>query len=88
VDTTDNSIERVTESGVVVNGVEYELDCLIFATGFEVGTACTRRAGFGLYGRDGLSLADYWAKGMRTYHGFLSPGVSQLLSYGTNPDGA
>ena len=63
VDTSVKGIERVTETGVVVDGIEYEVDCLIFATGFEVGTAYTRRAEFAMYGRDGLSLADYWANG-------------------------
>ena len=41
----------MTEHGVVVDGVEYQVDCLIFATGFEVGTAYTRRAEFEMYGR-------------------------------------
>ena len=67
VDTEGKGVERVTENAVVVDGVEYEVDCLIFATGFEVGTAYTRRAEFEVYGRDGMSLSDYWAKGMRTY---------------------
>ena len=48
VDTAGKGVERVTEHGVVVGGVEYEVDCLIFATGFEVGTAYTRRAEFAL----------------------------------------
>ncbi|MCB0221279.1 MAG: NAD(P)/FAD-dependent oxidoreductase, partial [Chrysiogenetes bacterium] len=38
VDTDGKGVERITEEGVVANGKEYELDCLIFATGFEVGT--------------------------------------------------
>ena len=37
--------------GVVVDGIEYEVDCLIFATGFEVGTTYTRRAGYDIIGR-------------------------------------
>src|SRR5215471_2248686 len=68
VDTKGKGVDRVTEHGVVVEGVEYEVDCLIFATGFEVGTAYTRRAEFELYGRNGVSLSAAWAKGMRTYH--------------------
>ena len=74
VDTKGKGVERVTENAVVVDGVEYEVDCLIYATGFEVGTAYTQRSEFEVYGRDGLSLRDYWADGMRTYHGFLSYG--------------
>ena len=46
VDTEGQGVERITETGVVVDGDEYELDCLIYATGFEVGTDYTRRAGY------------------------------------------
>ena len=38
VDTEGQGVERITEHGIVANGVEYEIDCLIYATGFEVGT--------------------------------------------------
>ncbi|MDP9168602.1 MAG: NAD(P)/FAD-dependent oxidoreductase, partial [Actinomycetota bacterium] len=69
VDTGGRGVERITEHGVVVDGVEYELDCLIFATGFEVGTDYTRRTGFEVLGRDGLTLTEKWADGVRTFHG-------------------
>ncbi|MBR1202958.1 MULTISPECIES: NAD(P)/FAD-dependent oxidoreductase [unclassified Bradyrhizobium] len=69
VDTRGRGIERITEGGVVVDDKEYGVDCLIFATGFEVGTSYTRRAGFELYGGDGTSLTDYWSNGVRTLHG-------------------
>ena len=49
--------------------IDYEVDCLIFATGFEVGTTYTRRAGYDIIGRDGVSLSDKWANGLRTFHG-------------------
>ena len=65
-------VERITEKGVVANGVEYEVDCIIFATGFEVGTSYTRRAGFEIYGRNGQTLTEYWADGPRTCE-FLLP---------------
>ena len=46
-------VERLTETGVVANGEHFEVDCLIFATGFEVGTSYTRRAGYDIVGRGG-----------------------------------
>ncbi len=87
VDTKGKGVERVTEHAVVVDGVEYEVDCLIYATGFEVGTAYTRRAEFEVYGRGGVSLSDYWAKGMKTYHGFLSHGFPNLFHMGLTQTG-
>ena len=67
-------MERITEKGVVANGVEYELDCLIYATGFEVGTDYTRRSGYEVYGRGGLTLTEKWRKGAATLHGLHSRG--------------
>ena len=69
VDTAGKGVERITEKGVVANGVEYELDCLIYATGFEVGTSYARRSGYEVYGRDGLSLTEKWKDGVSTLHG-------------------
>jgi cyclohexanone monooxygenase len=69
VDTHGKGVERITKKGVVVEGQEYELDCLIYASGFEVGTDYSRRAGLQLYGRGGQSLTEKWAGGIRTLHG-------------------
>jgi cyclohexanone monooxygenase len=69
VDTDGKGVERITERGVVVAGREYELDCIVYASGFEVGTEYKRRSGFDLTGRAGVKLSDYWADGMRTKHG-------------------
>jgi cyclohexanone monooxygenase len=74
VDTQGKGVERITETGVVVDGKEYEVDCLIYATGFEVGTSYVRRSGYDLVGSEGLSLAEKWADGVRTLHGMHSRG--------------
>ena len=58
----------------MVDGVTYELDCLIFATGFEVGTDYSRRTGFELFGRDGVSLTERWRDGVRTFQGLCANG--------------
>jgi cyclohexanone monooxygenase len=87
VDTEGRGVERITENGIVANGVEYELDCLIYATGFEVGTAYTRRAGYELHGRDGVTLSDHWAEGVRTMHGMHAHGFPNCFIMGPQQSG-
>lgn len=74
VDTRGRGVQQITEAGVVVDGVTYELDCLIFATGFEVGTDYSRRTGFELIGRDGVTLTQRWSDGVRTFQGLCANG--------------
>ncbi len=82
VDTKGKGVERITEKGVVANGLEYEVDCLIYATGFEVGTDYTRRSGYDIYGRDDLSLSRKWASGLRTFQGMHSRGFPNCFIMG------
>jgi len=79
VDTDGRGVERITERGVVVAGREYEVDCIIYASGFEVGTSYTRRAGYDPAGVDGLRLSEHWAEGMRTLHGIHVHGFPNLF---------
>lgn len=72
VDTHGKGVEGVRGNLVVAAGNEYDVDCLIFATGFEVGTAYTRRSGYDIIGRNGLHLSDKWRNGLATFHGLLS----------------
>ena len=74
VDTEGKGVQEITERGVVADGQEYELDCLVYATGFEVGTEYARRAGYEVHGRDGVTLTEKWADGASTFHGFFSRG--------------
>jgi cation diffusion facilitator CzcD-associated flavoprotein CzcO len=69
VDTHGCGVERITKRGVVAEGREYEVDCLIFATGFEVGTDYSHRSGYDIVGSGGLTLTEKWRKGIRTLHG-------------------
>ena len=87
VDTRGCGVDRITEKGLVFDGIEYELDCIIFATGFEVGTAYTRRAGFEVYGRGGKSLTERWADGLKTLHGFCSVGFPNCFHMGITQNG-
>ena len=79
VDTEGKGVEAVTEKGIVANGQEYEVDCIIFATGFEVGTEYTRRAGYDVTGKDGIKLSEKWADGMRSLHGLHVRGFPNLF---------
>ena len=72
IDTHGQGVERITEQGVVANGQEYPVDCIIFATGFEVGTGYSQRCGYEIFGRDGVSLTEHWKDGARTFHGMHS----------------
>ncbi|MEV5885239.1 NAD(P)/FAD-dependent oxidoreductase [Streptomyces sp. NPDC052020] len=85
VDTADtHGIERMTERGVVAGGTEYELDCLIFATGFSVGVSGVHSGRLPVHGRDGVQLLHAWREeGPRTLHGFTSNGFPNLIQMGT-----
>ena len=73
-------IERVTESGVVVNGNHIDLDCLIYSTGFEAeATALERRVGHPIIGRGGVSLSEKWQGGVSTLHGIVTRGFPNLF---------
>jgi cation diffusion facilitator CzcD-associated flavoprotein CzcO len=79
VDTDGKGVQQITATGVVVAGRHYELDCIIHASGFEVGTPYARRAGIEVTGRDGGTLSGHWADGMRTLHGIHARGFPNLL---------
>ena len=74
IDTDGRGVDRVTTKGVVANGQEYGLDCLIFATGFDVTTNYTRRVGYDIEGRDGLKLSEKWRDRTSTFQSFHTRG--------------
>jgi cation diffusion facilitator CzcD-associated flavoprotein CzcO len=87
VDTKGAGVERITEKGVVAAGHEYEVDCLIFATGFEVGTDYARRAGYDPIGRDGVTLSRKWKDGVTTLHGLHIHGFPNCFMMGITQSG-
>jgi cyclohexanone monooxygenase len=87
VDTDGKGVDRITETGVVVGSTNYDVDCLIFATGFEANTLFTRRVGFDPVGRGGLRLSEKWANGLRTFHGFHSAGFPNMFHLGVTQTG-
>ena len=88
IDVSDSrGVERITERGVVAGGVEYEVDCIIYATGFEITTSAHRRVDFDTVGRGGRSLYEHWADGFRTLHGLCSHGFPNWFTIGINQNG-
>jgi cation diffusion facilitator CzcD-associated flavoprotein CzcO len=79
VDTRGQGITQITEDGPVFDGQQYELDLLIYATGFEVQKT-------GIYnqiiGRNGSNLADKYGEGVRTLLGIHTQGYPNLFIMG------
>ena len=84
VDTDGRGVERIDARGVWANGRHHDLDCLIFASGFEVGTDYARRSGYETVGRDGLTLSEHWVEGMQSLHGTHCYGFPNLFIVGMN----
>jgi cation diffusion facilitator CzcD-associated flavoprotein CzcO len=83
VDTADSGgITRMTENAVVVGDREYEVDCVVFATGFEVGVSGIVSGTLPVHGRGGVPLLQAWSRGPRTLHGFTSHGFPNLFHLG------
>jgi cation diffusion facilitator CzcD-associated flavoprotein CzcO len=73
-------IERITELGPVVDGQQYEVDGIVYATGFEAEvTPLPRRIGHNILGREGISLAEKWTDGAATLFGLTSHGFPNMF---------
>lgn len=82
VDTGGQGVERITERGVVARGREYELDCLIYGTGFEFQTGFAQRSGYEIRGRDGLTLSEKYREGAATLYGIHTRGFPNCFILG------
>jgi len=72
IDISNAPTEAVTKKGIRTGGREYELDSIVFATGFNAMTGALAR--IDIRGRDGLTLEDKWAAGPRNYLGLMTAG--------------
>jgi cation diffusion facilitator CzcD-associated flavoprotein CzcO len=73
-------IDCVTERGVVIGGQEYELDCIVYATGFEPEiTPLDRRVGHEVIGRRDVTLAKKWEGGAATLFGIMTSGFPNMF---------
>jgi cation diffusion facilitator CzcD-associated flavoprotein CzcO len=82
VDTRGQGVERITPKGAVFEGTEYELDCLIYATGFTVAVLPYESGEYEVVGRTGEQLKDHWADGCRSIHGLITNGFPNLFVQG------
>ncbi len=87
IDTDGKGLEEISEKGIIFNGIEYEVDCIIFATGFEVGTDYSRRAGYQIHGVDGMTVSEKWGNGLATFHGMHSKGFPNCFFFGPAQSG-
>ncbi len=87
VDTDGKGVERITPKGVVVAGKEIELDCLVFATGFDFLTGYGRESGVQIIGEKGVALTDHWAQGPRTLYGTQTHGFPNFFFCGLPQSG-
>ena len=82
VNTDGRGLDQITETGIVFDGVTYDVDCIIFATGFEVGTDYSRRAGYQITGCDGVTISEKWSNGLSTFHGMHTRGFPNAFFFG------
>lgn len=87
VNTDGRGVDQITETGIIFDGEEYPVDCIIFATGFEVGTDYSRRAGYQIHGVDGITVSQKWADGLSTFHGMHSRGFPNSFFFGPAQSG-
>ena len=73
-------VERIVANGAIADGVEYELDCIVFATGYEAeSTPLSRRVGHVVRGVDGITLEEKWGSGPVSLHGMTTAGFPNMF---------
>ena len=75
-------VEAINEKGIIANGKEYEVDCIIYASGFEITSSYERRLGIPIFGINDKSIYEHWKEGMRTMHGLMVSGFPNMYLCG------
>ncbi|MDJ0359273.1 NAD(P)/FAD-dependent oxidoreductase [Rhodococcus sp. H29-C3] len=70
-------IIAIDETGIATAGARYDLDMIVFATGFDAITGSLDR--IDIRGRDGVLLREKWAAGPQTLHGIAAAGFPNLF---------
>ena len=73
----DSPIEKLTDKGLIVHSHEYEVDSIIFATGFDAVTGAIKN--INVRGLQGKSLDEHWEGAPRAYLGLMSSGFPNLF---------
>jgi cyclohexanone monooxygenase len=81
VNTDGKGVQEVTKTGIVAAGVEYEMDSIIYATGFDWSNDYSERANMTIIGRNGLALSNKWVRGPSTFQGMLTRDFPNLLLF-------
>jgi len=87
IDTNGVGVTHITDDSVCVDDACHEVDCIIFATGFDVGAAAHKVGGYALIGRDGRTIDETWADGQRTVHGTQAHGFPNFHIVGATVQG-
>ena len=77
-DVSRDPIERITPTGLVTTAREFELDCLVLATGFDAMTGALQR--IDIRGRNGMTLVEKWSAGPVTYLGLGTSGFPNFFT--------
>jgi len=88
IDTSGRGLDRIEEHALVFDGRRYEVDCIVYATGFELNNYTHKAGGFQLIGRDGLTLDEAWAEHVRSLHGVYVRGFPNVFLIGNSKQGA
>jgi cyclohexanone monooxygenase len=79
IDTQGRGLDRITENAIVFDGQSHEVDCIIYATGFEIVTTSHKEGGVEIIGRGGQTIDEKWSEAVRSLHGMYTRGFPNLF---------